>query len=136
MERSRNTMIDDDEKLAQIRPMPLELAREIARQGEIRLAAISSLAAAADSRATTLCGIFVASSVAIAGAVLANIVSDHPALRLILAGAIVSIGLFMAAGIIAHALAPRDFFIAGGNPDILRQWSWDIDKWRIEAEML
>jgi hypothetical protein len=116
--------------------IPTELAREIARQGEIRLIAIASLGAAADSRATTLCGIFVASSAATAGVVLANLVSNHPVLSLIVAGAVISLGLFMAAMIVAHALAPRDFFIAAGNPEILREWSWDNNGWRTEAQML
>ena len=117
------------------RPMPLELAREIARQGEARLAAITSLAIASDLRATTLCGIFGAASVAVAAAVLASITAGRP-LGLISAGAIVSVGLFGAALIAAHAGAPRDFFVGGGNPDILRDWSWHDDGWRSEAEML
>jgi hypothetical protein len=116
--------------------MPVELAREIARQGEVRLTAIMSLATAADLRATTLCGIFGTSSVAIAAAVLAGIASDYPLIRLILGGVVVSAGLFMAAIIVAHAGAPRDLFIGGGNPDILREWSWDDGKWRNEVEML
>jgi hypothetical protein len=52
--------------------MPVELAREIARQGETRLAAIMSLATAADLRATTLTGIFGGASVAFIVAVLAS----------------------------------------------------------------
>jgi hypothetical protein len=103
-------------------PIELELAREIARQGEARLAAIMSLATAADLRATTLCGIFGTSSVALTG--------------LILGGAVGAAGLFMAAFIAANAGAPRDLFIAGGNPDFLREWSWDAGKWRTEVEML
>jgi hypothetical protein len=115
--------------------MPLELAREMARQGEARLAAITGLATAADLRATTLCGIFGASSIAVAAAVLASITAGRP-VGLILAGAIVSIGLFGAALIAANAGAPRDFFVGGGNPEILREWSWNGEGWRSEAEML
>lgn len=44
--------------------MPLELARELSRQGQKRLDALISLATAADLRAATLCGIFGASAVA------------------------------------------------------------------------
>jgi hypothetical protein len=128
-------MVDPDEELAQASPMPLGLAREIARQGEARLTAITSLATAADLRATTLCGIFGAASVAVTAAVLASISANRP-INLILAGAVVSLGLFGAALIAAHAGAPRDFFVGGGNPDILREWSWDGYKWRSEVEML
>jgi hypothetical protein len=48
---------------------PLELAREIARQGETRLMAVMGLATAADARATTLCGIFGAGSIGLGAAV-------------------------------------------------------------------
>jgi hypothetical protein len=128
-------MTDEDQKLAKVSPMPVELAREIARQGEVRLTAITSLATAADLRATTLCGIFGAASVAMAVAVLASIAASRP-ISLISAGAVVSLGLFGAALIAAHAGAPRDFFVGGGNPDILREWSWRGEGWRSEAEML
>jgi hypothetical protein len=117
-------------------PIELELAREIARQGEARLAAIMSLATAADLRATTLCGIFGTSSVALTAAVLASIATGHAITGLILGGAVGAAGLFMAAFIAANAGAPRDLFIAGGNPDFLREWSWDAGKWRTEVEML
>jgi hypothetical protein len=116
--------------------IPIPLAREIARQGEARLTALSSLGTSADLRATTLCGIFGAVAVGVSAAVLANLVSDHPILTLTIGGAVVSLGLFLAAGIVANAAAPRDFYIAGGNPDILREWSWDGGRWRTETEML
>jgi len=123
-------------ELGETHPMPTEVAREIARQGEARLIALMALATAADLRATTLCGIFGASSVAIAAAVLSSIASGHGILRLSLTGGIVAFGLFFAALIAAHAGAPRDLFIAGGNPDILREWSWDAGKWRSQKDML
>jgi hypothetical protein len=117
-------------------PIELELAREIARQGEARLAAIMSLATAADLRATTLCGIFGTSSVALTAAVLASIATGHAITGLILGGFVGAAGLYMAAFLAANAGAPRDLYIAGGNPDILREWSWDVGKWRTEVEML
>jgi hypothetical protein len=116
--------------------IPIALAQEIARQGEARLTAIMALATAADLRATTLRGFFGASSVAVAAAVLASIASGRGSLDLSLAGGIVAFGLFLAALIAAHAGAPRDLFIAGGNPDILREWSWHAGKWRSQVEML
>src|SRR6267378_3130012 len=95
-----------------------------------------SLATAADLRATTLCGIFGTSSVALTAAVLASIATGHAIIGLILGGSVGAAGLFMAAFLAANAGAPRDLFIAGGNPDFLREWSWDAGKWRTEEEML
>lgn len=116
--------------------MPIELAREIARQGEVKLVAIINLGTAADLRATALCGIFGAAAVGIGAAVLAALASDHPLDNLIAAGAFVSVGLFVAAVIAGIAGAPRDFFVAGGDPDSLREWSWHGRGWYSEAEML
>lgn len=103
--------------------MPIDLAREIARQGEVRLSAIMNLATAADLRATTLCGIFGAGFVGITAAVLAVLASNHPSSALIASGVILSFGLFVAAIFAARAGAPGDLFIGGGNPDSLREWS-------------
>ena len=103
----------------------VDLAREIARQGEVRLTALTSLATAADLRPATLCGIFGATAVAIGAAALANGVSGHPIWTLIAAGMTASLGLFAAAIAAARAAMPQDFYVSGGNPDELRQWSWD-----------
>lgn len=119
-----------------IATMPIGVAREIARQGEVRLVALMNLATAADLRATTLCGIFGAASIGIGAAILAYLGSDHPEMRLILSGSVAAFSLFIAALVAAVAGAPRDFWIAGGNPDKLRNWSWDNDKWRDEIDML
>ena len=115
--------------------IPIELARELARQGEVRLTALTMLATAADSRATTVCGIFGAASITLAAAVLINFVSAHPTPALILGGSIASLGLFMAATIAARAAQPSDFFITGGSPDLLREWAWSDGKWREETEL-
>ena len=123
-----------------IQTMPLELAREIARQGDARLVALMNLATAADLRATTLFGILGAASVGIGTAVLAamaaNTGSDHPFTRLIWAGIVTALGLFAGAIISAVSGAPRDFYVTGGDPDSLRQWSWTDDRWRSEVDML
>lgn len=116
--------------------IPLDLAREIARQGDVRLTALMALATAADLRATTLCGIFGASAVGTGAAAFADFVSPHPSSPLIVAGTITAFGLFVAAVIAAMAGAPRDFYVAGGNPDVLREWSWIGHEWRSEVEML
>ena len=31
---------------------------------------------------------------------------------------------------------PEDFYVAGGNPDNLRDWAWDGTTWRSEADFL
>jgi hypothetical protein len=94
------------------------------------------LGTAADLRATTLCGIFGTAAVAISAAVLTSIATGHLIAPLIVGGAVLSIGLFIAASILAFAAAPRDFYIAGGNPDLLKEWAWDAGEWRSETEML
>jgi hypothetical protein len=117
-------------------PIPIELAREIARQGDARLTALMGLATAADLRATTFCGILGAGSVGAAAAVLAVFVSEHRSAPLIAGGIVLSLGLFLGAICAAWASAPRDFFVGGGNPDKLRGWAWVGDHWRDEFEML
>lgn len=116
--------------------MPIDIAREMARQGEVRLGALMDLATAADIRATTICGISGAAAIAVGGAVLAGFASETPVTQLLIPGAITAVGLFVAAIIAAFAGAPRDFYIAGGNPDSLRDWAWEGTKWRDEARML
>lgn len=116
--------------------MSLELAREIARQGDKRLDAILSIATAADLRATTLCGIFGAASVGVGAAVLGTLTSAAPPAALIAAGAATGFFLFIASVLAALAGVPRNFFIAGGDPDTLREWSWDKHQWRNETQML
>ncbi|MCI0563957.1 MAG: hypothetical protein MN733_36240, partial [Nitrososphaera sp.] len=53
-------------------------------------------------------------------------------------GSVAAFCLFVAAITAALAGRPGDFYIAGGNPDILRGWSWDGDRsqWRDEVDML
>lgn len=116
--------------------MPIELAREIVRQGEVRLGALMSLATAADLRATTLCGIFGAASVGTGAAVLVDLTSENPSWPLIAAGGVLGAGLFFAALLAAISGAPRDFYIGGGDPSSLRPYLWDGFKWKDERLML
>lgn len=116
--------------------IPIDIAREIARQGDTRLMALMNLATAADLRATTLCGIFGAAGVAIGAALLAYISTDHAYRGLIISGSLVTLLLFAGAFMAALAGAPRDFYIAGGDPDSLRNWVWDGSEWRDEAALL
>jgi hypothetical protein len=116
--------------------MSIALAREIVRQGEARLTAAVSLATAADLRATTLCGIFGASAIGIGAAALAYLSSNHPSGGLLLGGAAAAALLFGAAFVAAWAGSPADFWVGGGSPDLLREWSWNNGAWRDELEML
>jgi len=115
---------------------PAELLREIVRQGEARLNAALNLATAADLRATTLCGIFGTSAVTLAAAVLAYLASGHTNSGLVLAGAIAGIDCFIAAMLAGVSARPRDFYVAGGLPDELRNWSWTGTTWRTASELL
>jgi hypothetical protein len=119
-------------------PINLEIAREIARQGELRLTGIMALAIAQDARATTLCGTFGAASIALAAGVLAYVGTDHHDSVLILSGAVTAALLFVAAIVAAYAGAPSEFWIPGGMPRDLRKWAWDVEhhRWRTEIEML
>jgi len=115
---------------------PIELLREIARQGEVRLNSLLALATAADLRATTLCGIFGAAAVGTSAATLASLTVADPNSSLILAGVVASLGLFIAAVVAAISGAPRNFYVGGGNPDRLRDWAWTGEGWRDIGEML
>ena len=127
-------MSDVDESIP--RDMPVELARELARQGEVRLSAILSIATAADQRATTLAGVFGAGAVGMATAALAVLVSDHAVKSLVLGGALTALGFLVATMQAAASAGPVPFYLAGGDPAGLRNWSWTGDDWRSEAQML
>jgi len=117
--------------------IPLELAREIARQGEARLNAVMALSTAAVARATMLCGIFGAASIGLVAAVLAYVgTAPHPAAELVWAGATTASLLFLAAVLAACAGAPRNFWLPGGMPRALRERAWDEGRWRSESELL
>lgn len=117
---------------------PVELAREIVREGEARLETTLALSTAAVARATTLCGIFCAASVALGAAVLAylDVPSHFPGL--VWAGTVTTVLLFVASALSAFAGAAREFWIKGAKPDELLKWAWDGEGgiWRSEAEML
>lgn len=115
--------------------IPIEIARELVRQGEVNLTAILTIALAADNRANTYCGIFGAAALTIGGAVSANSIAENPFYQLTGPGVIVALGLLVSAVICAFAGSPRDFRIPGANA-ALREWSWDGSKWRSEVEVL
>lgn len=115
--------------------IPIEIARELVRQGEVNLTAVLTIALAADTRANTYCGIFGAAALTIGGAVSANTIAEKPFYELTGPGVIVALGLLVSAVICAFAGAPRDFRIPGANAN-LREWSWHGSQWRTEAEVL
>lgn len=123
-------MTDEDNQI------PVELAREIERQGEVRLAALMTIGIAADSRANALCGILGAICIAVLAGVVACIALNPPLPKVVSAGVVVATALFVSAIMAAWAGAPRDFYIPGGHPKKLRLWSWTDTGWRNEAEML
>lgn len=116
--------------------IPAGIAREIARQGEVRLSALMSLGTASDARAATLCGIFCTAFIALAAAVLAEFASDRHSMALIWSGTTSGLCMFIAAILAAIACAPGDWYVAGGNPDLWRPWSYSGGKWIDETSML
>lgn len=118
--------------------IPTELAREIVRQGEARLEAIMGLSTAAVARATTLCGIFGAASVALGAAVLAYLGVENHAAGLVLGGAVTAVMLFVASALAALSGAARNFYIKGGRPAQLLEWAWDAERerWWSEGALL
>lgn len=118
--------------------VPTELAREIVRQGEARLEAIAGLSTAAVARATTLCGIFGAASVALGAAVLAYLGSGNHAAGLVWGGGATAGMLFVASVLAAVSGAARDFYIKGGRPAELFGWAWDSEgeRWWSQGTLL
>ena len=112
-----------------IQPLPAELARELVRQGEARLEALTDIGGGADMRATTLCGIFGAVAVGLGGTTLAQLSTPHPNMQLVCAGGITATFLLIASAASAFAAAPTDCWLGGGSPDLLRLWLWDQGKW-------
>lgn len=116
--------------------IPVELAREIARQGEVRLEATLGITTIAVARGTSLCGIFGGGSIALGAAVLTYLTNGHPDVKVVTAGTVTSLLLLIAAVLAALAGVSRDFYISGGFPEDLRTWSWNGTRWRTEAEVL
>ena len=116
--------------------MPIGVAREIARQGEVRLATLLTTAIAADLRAITFAGILGATATVIAGATLAHWTSSGPRLQLVLCGGVVALMLFIAMALAIWTGRAANFKYPGGNPDSLREWAWDGEGWRDEIQLL
>jgi hypothetical protein len=96
-------------------------------QAEECLAGTVTLATAADSRATTLTGIFGGGAVALLAASATVLAApEHEAYFPLLTAALVgAIFLFIAAMLSAWACRPIDFFVAGYEPKLLSQSAAD-----------
>jgi hypothetical protein len=116
--------------------IPDQLAAEIVRQGEVRLNAVMTLSTASVARATTLCGIFGGASVALVAGVLAYFATENYSPPLIWAGAATALLLFLASFFSAFAAVPRDFRLAGGMPQNLRESAWGGAQWRSTSWLL
>jgi hypothetical protein len=116
--------------------MPLEIANELVRQGEVRLNAILTVALAADARANTICNTTGAAGIAVLAALATVVTSSETHGNLIWPGMVLAVGLLTSAGISAFAGAPREFLVPGGDPGSLREWAWNGDAWRTPAELL
>ena len=118
----------------------VEVAREIVRQGEMRLEASLALTSLGVTRATTLCGIFGGAAVALLAALLAYIGAPHHSARLIWAAGITTPLLFAASVLAAVAGASRDFMGVGAIPEKLRTWAANTyrteRRWATETELL
>lgn len=89
-----------------------EVAREILRQGEMHLQGMLQLAIAADQRATTTAGIFLA----VVAAVLAVIFTASPSGLLLLAGSVLAASYIIAGALCILASLPIEFGIPGNYP--------------------
>jgi hypothetical protein len=118
------------------REIPKEVAREIARLGEIRLSASLTLALAADSRAVIVAGFLGVIATTVAVATLAYWIFAHLGGGLIYAGAVVATLLFVAMALALLSARATDFWVAGGDPDSLRSWAWDGEGWRSDTDLL
>ena len=115
---------------------PIDLAREIARQGEVRLGATIALGIAADMRAATVGGILGATATAVTGAVLAHWISGQSQPEMIWAGSGVSALLFVAMVLCLLSARASSFMAPGGEPQAWRAWALVRNQWCGEAELL
>jgi hypothetical protein len=90
--------------------------KELVHQGEVCLSDTVRLAIAADSRATTFCGIFGAGGVALLAAAAANFASQHGERAFITAAVVAGLLFIFASAVAAFAARPTDFFAGGDEP--------------------
>jgi len=85
-----------------------------------------SVATAADQRAMTLAGFFIAAATAAIGGVVALMLSDKVDRNVVLIGTIYAIAMAIAGGLAIWSAKPRRFSFPGNEPA-----SWHPEQWRI-----
>lgn len=93
--------------------------KELLRQGEACLSEILRIAIAADSRATTFCGIFGAAGIALLAASATNFSGQHPELAFIFSAVTAAFLFLYASALAATAARPTDFYLGGYEPSLL-----------------
>jgi hypothetical protein len=108
-----------------------DVLKELLRQGEACLSETLRIAIAADSRATSLCGIFGAAGVALLAASAANFSGQYPEVALILAAVTAALIFLFASALAATGGRPTDFYIGGYEPSRLDLDACSDESWRI-----
>lgn len=93
-----------------------DVLHELLRQGEACLSETLRVAIAADSRATSLCGIFGAAGVALMAASAGNFAGSRPEPAFIAAAIMAAILFLCASALAAIGGRPSDFYIGGYEP--------------------
>lgn len=115
-----------DNRVHEIRGFHDDVLDEIVREGEAMLAAQLSVATAADQRAMTLAGFFIAAATAAVGGVVALILSDKVDWNVVLIGTAYAIAMTSAGGSAIWSARPNRFSFPGNEPA-----SWHPEQWRI-----
>lgn len=112
----------------EILALPETTVAIVHKQAQECLAGTVSLATAADSRATTLTGVFGGGAVALlaAGATVLAAPEHKAYLPLLTAVLIGALFLFIAAILTAYACRPTDFFVSGYEPKLLAKSASDL----------
>ena len=108
--------------------IPAETIGELHRQAEACLDGTVQVAIAADTRATTLAGIFGGGSVALLAGAATIVAGGNPdKFHALLVSALVAAGAwFVAAMLCAWSGKPRDFFLGGYEPRLFAKSATDV----------
>lgn len=100
------------------------ILREIIREGEAKLSAQLSVAAAADQRGLTILGFQVTALVAVSGGVIALASATKPDKPIIAIAAVLSLGLLIAICFAHASIFPKHFCFPGNSPK-----NWFASDW-------
>jgi len=111
-----------------IAALPEATVMVVHKQAEDCLAGTITLATAADSRATTLTGIFGGAAVALlaASATILAAPQHESYIPLLAAASVGAVFLFIAAILCAYGCRPVEFFVAGYEPKLLAKSATDL----------